>query len=233
MGEWTSENLSPEESKLLIDFVEWLGNFDRQVLERQTIDGDNEQVGIRNAVEFLAPYISEDASEFDAQLFRLFRLKNEISEEPIFEYEYEDELPPDAVITPSELNRFLKKDELEEFFTIAGQMAEMLTVKLLMSEVVDDSRESESVRSRIENKSQREREWLLYVTGTISNGQKSEIRRLYQLRSSIVHNSNTDENFLKKVNVPSDIERAVSTIDELHKELHGIGLNHRIGDLIA
>jgi hypothetical protein len=233
MEEWTSEDLSPEESELLIDFIEWLGNFDRQVLEKQTIEGDNNEVGLEDAIEYLAPYVSQDASEFDSQLFRLFRLKNEISEGPIFEYEYEDDLPPDAVVTPGELNRFLIKDELEEFFTLAGQMAEMLTVRLLISEVVDDSRESESVRRRVENKSQREREWLLYVTGTISNGQKSEVRRLYKLRSSIVHNSDSSEDFLEIVNVPSDIDRTINAINELHEELHGIELKHRFGDLIA
>lgn len=230
MTEWTADDLSPEEAELLTDFAEWLGDFDRQMIDRNSIKGDNEEFGFETAIEYLTPYISAEASEFDAQIFRLYRLKRNISGEHLFEYEKDHELPPDAVVTPDELNKFLQKDELEEFFTISGQMVETLSTDLLINEIVDDSRESKSVRNRIERMPQSERDWLLYISGTISEGQKSEIKRLYDLRSSVVHES---DNFIKKVNVPSDVERSMNTINDLHEELHGIGLDHRFGDIIT
>jgi hypothetical protein len=233
MTDLAPENLSTEEKELLVDFVEWLGEFDRQVLERQTIEGDSEGYDMMEAFEFLAPLLSEDASEFDGQMLRLFRLDKQIRSGPVFEYEHEDELPSDAAVTPDELNRFLKKDELEEFFTISSQMIETLSIELVMEEVVSESRKSNSVRQKVTRKSQREREWLLHVTGLISDGQKGEIRRVYDLRSSIVHGSDSSSDFLTEVNIPSDIDRAKSAINSLHEELHGIELKHRFGDLIA
>jgi hypothetical protein len=227
------DNLSTKEKELLVDFVEWVGEFDRQVLERQTIEGNSEEVNMQEMVEFLAPLVSEDTTESDAQMLRLFRLDRQIRANPVFEYEHEDELPSDAVVTPDELNRFLKKDELEEFFTISSQMIEALSIELVMEEVVAESRESNSVRQKVTRMSQKEREWLLHVTGIISEGQKGEIRRVYDLRSSIVHASDSSGDFLTEVNIPSDIDRAKSAINSLHEELHGIELKHRFGDLIA
>ncbi len=233
MDDLAVEELSDAENELLLDFVEWAGEFDRQILEKETIKGDSEQIGIQEAFEFLAPLVSEDASEFDAQMFRLFRLEQEIQSGPSFEYSKEDELPQDAAITPDELNHFLKKDELEEFFTLSGQMIETLSAELVLEEVVAESRKSKSVRQKITRKSQREREWLLYVAGVISEGQKGEIRRVYDLRSSIVHSSEDSNDFLKQVNIPSDISRAKNAVNSLHEELHGIELKHRFGDLIV
>lgn len=233
MTDLAVDDLSDEEAELLIDFVEWAGNFDRQVLDRQTIDGDSEEIGLMQAFEFLLPYVSEEASEFDAQMLRLFRLDSEINSGPVFEYEHEDKLPDDAYIRPDELNRFLRKDELEEFFTLAGQMIEVLSVELIMEEVVADSRDSSSTRDRIARKSQREREWLLWVTGIISDGEKGEIRRTYDLRSSVVHDSGSAGGFLQQVEIPGDTNRAKKSIDALHEKIHGIKLHHRFGDMVA
>lgn len=233
MTDMTIDDLSKAEGELVVDFVEWAGEFDRQILERQTIEGDSEAIGIHEAFEYLTPLVSEDASEFDAQMFRLFRLDQTIRSGPTFEYENGDELPPDATITPDELNRFLKKDELEEFFTLSAQMIETLSIQLVMEEVVAESRKSKSVRQKVTRKSQREREWLLHATGLISDGEKSELRRVYDLRSTVVHASESSKDFLKEVNVPSDIDRAKGAINALHDELHGIELKHRFGDLIA
>lgn len=233
MSEWTAEDLSSEESELIIDFVEWAGGFDRQILNRQTIDGDEDAVGPAEAFEYLAPLISEEADEFDAQVFRLFRLRNEIQSGPSFEYEQEDELPENPKVTPEELRLFTKKDELEEFFTLAGQMVETLTIDLLLEEVVEQSRRSNSVKQRVERMSQHEREWLLYVTGVITDGEKGKIRRVYDMRSSIVHHSDDGSDFLDEVEIPSDVNRALDAVDTLHERLHGIALKHRFGDLIA
>ncbi|WP_134669536.1 hypothetical protein [Halorussus marinus] len=233
MDDISATDLSDAEIELVTDFVEWAGEFDRQILERKTVGSDSDEIGLQEAFEYLVPIISDDASEFDAQLFRLFRMEQKVRSTPTFEYKNEDELPKDAKITPEELSRFLKKDELEEFFTLAGQMVETLSIELVMQEVVTSSRRSKSVRKRVTQKSQREREWLLFVTGVISEGVKSEIRRVYGLRSSIVHNSEDAKNFLQEVNVPSDINRAKKTINTLHDELHGIELKHRFSDLIA
>jgi len=232
MSEWTAEDLSPEESELIVDFVEWAGGFDRQILDRQTIDGDEDAIGVAEAFEYLAPLISEEADEFDAQVFRLFRLRGEIQSGPVFEYEKEEELPEDPKVTPEELNRFVRKDELEEFFTLAGQMIEALTIDLVLEEVVESARKSNSVKKRVERMSQQEREWLLYVTGAITDGEMGEIRRIYDMRSSIVHNSGGD-GFLDEVDISSDISRALDTVDTLHERLHGIAMKHRFGDLIA
>lgn len=233
MTDLAVDDLSDEEAELLVDFVEWVGEFDRQIIDRNTIDGDSEGVGLADAFEFLMPYVSEDASEFDAQMFQLFRLQSQIKAGPVFTYEKEDDLPDDATIRPDKLNQFLRKDELEEFFTLASRMIETLSVELIMSEVVADSRQSSSVRNTIAGKSQAEREWLLWVTGVISDGEKGEIRRTYSLRSSIVHNSDTVEGFLHQVQVPSDIDRSMSVINSLHEKLHGIELGHRFSDLIT
>lgn len=233
MDDKTIEDITDAERELLVDFVEWLGGFDRQILSRQTIDGDSEMADFKKVFELSAPLVSEDASEFDAQMFQLFRLEQEIQSGPVFKYENEDDLPEDAEITPDKLNRFLRKDELERFFTLSAQMIETLTVELVMEEVVADSRQSKSVRQNITRKSQQEREWLLYVTGVISDGEKGEIRRAYDLRSSIVHSSENTLDLLDEVNVPSDVSRTKNAINSLHESLHGIELKHRFGDLIA
>lgn len=233
MDDWTASELTSAEKELLIDFVEWAGEFDRQILDRQTVNGNPDKIGLQEAFEFLVPIISEEASEFDAQMFRFFRLEREVKSRPTFEYKKRDELPEDAKITPEEINRFLRKDELEEFFTLAGQMIEDLTVKLVIDEVIAPPRRSESVRGSVAQKSQREREWLLFVTGAISDGEKGEIRRTYNLRSSIVHSSDDDNGFLNEVNIPSDITRAKNAVYTLHEKLHGIELHHRFGDLIS
>lgn len=102
---------------------------------------------------------------------------------------------------------------------------------MVIKEVVIEPRESKSVRRTIERKSQYEREWLLHITGVIDDGQKGEIRHIYDMRSSIVHDSEND--FLKEVNIPDDIDRGMKAINILHRELYGIDLKHRVGDLIA
>lgn len=233
MSEWTAEDLSQEESELIVDFVEWAGEFDRQILDRQTIDGDKDTIGLAVAFEYLAPLVSEEADEFDAQVFRLFRLRTEIQSGPVFEYEKEDELPENPKVTPGELNRFVRKDELEEFFTLTGQMVENLTIDLFLEDVVESSRRSNSVRQRVERMSQHEREWLLYVTGVITDGEMGQIRRAYDMRSSIVHHSDDENDFLDEVEIPSDVSRALDAVDTLHERLHGIAMKHRFGDLIA
>jgi len=233
MNDWTADELSMAEKELLIDFVEWAGEFDRQILDRQTVEGTPGEIGLQEAFEFLLPIISEEASEFDAKMFRIFRLEQEIQSGAVFEYENSDKLPDDAKITPAEINRFLKEDELEEFFTLTGQMIEDLTVELVINEVVVPSRRSESARRRVAQKSQREREWLLFASGAISDGEKGEIRRTYNLRSTIVHSSNGNDSFLKEVNIPTDVTRAKNALNTLHEELHGIELHHRFGDLVA
>lgn len=233
MTELSAEDLSKEEYELLVDFIEWVGEFDRQVLDKQSIEGDSDNIGVQEVFEFIAPLISEGTSEFDAQMFRLFRLEQQTRTGQRFEYENEEQLPQEPLITPNELNRFLKKDELEEFFILSSQMIETLSIELVLQEVVDESRISKSVRRKIKRKSQTEREWLLHVTGEISDGEKGEIRRVYDLRSSIVHASESSEDFLKKVNIPSDIDRAKSAVNSLHEKLYGIELEHRFGDLLV
>lgn len=231
MDEWTAEDLSSEESEMIVDFVEWAGKFDRQVLERKTVDGNQDEIGIEKAFEFLMPHISEDADEFDAQMLKLFRLQNEIKSGPVFEYEHEDELPSDSVVTTDELNAFLKREELREFFSITGQMIESLSVELVIKKVVDQSRESNSVRRRVERQSQEEREWLLHITGNISDGEKGEIRQTYNLRSSLVHDS--ENVFVGDIDIPDDIDKGLKSVNILHKKLHGVELKHRFGDLVA
>ena len=233
MSEWTAEDLSPEESELITDFVEWAGEFDRQILNRQTIDGNKDTIGLAEAFEYLAPLISEEADEFDAQVFRLFRLRSEILSGPVFEYEKDDELPENPKVTPEVLNRFVRKDKLEDFFTLAGQMVETLTIDLVLEDVVEPSRRSKSVREKVERMSQHEREWLLYVTGVITDGEMGKIRRVYGMRSSIVHFSDDENDFLNEIEIPSDVSRALDAVDILHEQLHGIALRHRFGDLIA
>lgn len=227
------ESLSQSEIELIHDFLEWAGEFDRQVLERQTLEGDPKEIGMAQAMEHLIPVVSEETTEFDAQAFELLRLEQEIRSGPVFEYQNEDELPEDATVTPEGLNNFLKEDELQRFFTISGQMIEVLSVELVMEAVVASSRESSKVRKKVAHKSQYEREWLLHVTGEIPAGEKGEMRRVYDLRSSIVHGSEDDNDFLKEVNIPSDIERSREIINTLHDKAYGIGLSHRLGDLIT
>ena len=231
MDKWTAEDLSPEESALIVDFVEWAGEFDRQILERQTIEGDQDAIGIEDAFEFLMPHISEDATEFDAQMLRVSRLQTEIKSGPDFEYEYQNELPPDSVVTPEGLNAFLKREELREFFSITGQMIESLSVELVMEKVVDQSKKSKSVRRRVERKSQEEREWLLHITGILSDGEKGEIRRTYDMRSSLVHDS--ENVFVNDVEIPNDVDRGLNAVNILHEKLYDIELKHRLGDLVA
>ncbi|MDV7348733.1 hypothetical protein [Halorubrum distributum] len=231
MDEWTAEDLSPEESAMIVDFVEWAGEFDRQVLEKQTVEGDQDAIGIEEAFEFLMPHISEGATEFDAKMLKLFRLEKEIKSGPVFEYEYESELPPDSTVTAEGLNAFLKREELREFFSIAGQMIESLSVELVMEKVVEPSKKSKSVRRRVERKSQKEREWLLHITGNISDGEKGEIRRTYDMRSSLVHDS--ENVFVDDIDIPTDVDRGVKAVNILHENLHGIELKHRFGDLVA
>ena len=231
MNEWTAEDISPEESAMIVDFVEWAGEFDRQILERKTIEGDQDIIGIEEAFEFLMPHVSEEATEFDAKMIKLSRLQNEIKAGPVFEYEYEDELPSDSVVSAEGLNAFLKREELREFFSITGQMIESLSIELVMEEVVDESKKSKSVRRRVERKSQEQREWLLHITGVISDGEKGEIRRTYDMRSSLVHDS--EDMFVNDVDIPNDVDRGVKAVNILHENLHGIELKHRFGDLVA
>lgn len=226
-----TEDLSRPE--LVHDFLGWTGEFDREFQERKTIQGDSEEVDIFDVVEYLIPVVSEETTEFDAQAFEFLRAEQEARSGPIFDYEHEDDLPQDATITPEQLNSFLKRNELERVFTIAGQMIEVLSVQLIMEEVVASSRESSKVRKKVAHKSQYEREWLLHVTGEISDGEKGEIRRVYDLRSSIVHGSETGNDFLNEVNMPSDIDRAKEIVNTLHEKVYGIGLSHRVGNLIT
>lgn len=233
MEDVTVDDLSEAEINLITDFIEWAGKFDRQVLDLQTIDGDADEVDLQEAMEFLIPLLSQKTTEFDSHAFQLLRLEQEIQRGPTFEYENKDEIPPNATVTPDKINGFLKQEELEQFFTIAGQMIEVLTVELIMDEIVSSSRQSKKVRNKIARKSQREREWLLHVTGQISDGQKGEMRRLYDLRSSAVHSSEDSNDFLRDVNIPSDLSRARGAINTLHMKTYGINLSERLGDLIT
>lgn len=84
--DFSADELSKEETELIVDLLEWAGEVDRQILERQTAEDDSEDVGFREAVEFLIP---ENAAKSEAQMFRFFRLEREIQSGPVVEYEQE------------------------------------------------------------------------------------------------------------------------------------------------
>lgn len=80
--------------------------------------------------------------------------------------------------------------------------------------------------------SQYEREWLLHVTGVITDGEKGKVRRIYDMRSSIVHPSDDKNDFLNEIEMQSDVDRAFDAVNILHKKLYRIALKHRIGELM-
>lgn len=229
---WSSDDLSPEEGELLIDFVEWAGEFDRQILERETIATENEPIGIHNTFEFVMPLISSHASEMDSQIFRFHRLWQDIRSGKEFEYSKAEDLPNDATITPELLNSFILKKQIQKFVLLSGQLLETFTSDLVYQEVVEVSRKSKSIKKRIEKMSEEEREWLLFATGVIDESEKSELRRVYRLRTELVHSSNPLD-FLTEISVPSDINRCMDSVDDLHEKLHGHRIKHRIGTVIA
>lgn len=170
---------------------------------------------------------SESTNPVDLQTYSLLNLRAKIKNKSDRFPSEDKNLPDDATVTPEKLNRLLIKDKIRTFFTLVGSMIERFSIELILEDVVDEDRISESVREDIERKSQSERLWLLYITGVVDEGEKGKIGRAYDIRSSLVHD-NVRASIIDEVdNIESDIERSLNAVDTLHQKLYGISLRMR------
>jgi hypothetical protein len=229
-------HLSEAEKELIADFF---GKLYRSITSSHPVkhltvfDNDSNVTDIWKNFERIISLVSEDADQIALRMMTLNRIGNEINSRTTFFENDSEQLPPDAVVTPEKLNRLLVMDEIIQFYLLAGGMIEHFTVELVIRDILTDSRKSSSQRSRIQRMSQSEREWLLYVGGTIDSGEKGEIRRAYEIRNSLVHNPSGDTIIEELEHVNSDIERTQDVLELLHEKLYEITINQRFANLLS
>lgn len=229
---WNLDELSDDELELLLEYInQTTESFRTTVADVLTQPEPIESK--KQGAEDVFRFTSDSVSATESQLLSLKQMKAETL------HKYEeftttvDDLPENAKITPDMLNRLLVKKEVISYFQLIGTLLEKFTIELVMEEVVTDDRQSNSTRSRVEGRSQEEREWLLYITGVIDNGTKSEIRRSYSKRNSLVHDSEGENLIEEFADLESDVNRAYNAVDELYEEIHGISIEMMMGNLLV
>ena len=225
--------LSDAEQALVDDFVRKSAGKGDHLPEGPVKDNsDLDEKSVEEAFVQIQSVIS-DTDPHALRVLTLKRLKREIESKYGSIISPPKEMPADPKITREDLNRLLIKDEVTNYLLLVGGMIEELSIDLVHKEVIIEDRQSSSQRKRIEHMTQSEREELLYITGIIDSGEKSEIGRAYGMRNNLAHNANntTVTNVLDDVN--GDMTRAYNAVEILHKKLYGIDLSQRFSNLLV
>lgn len=175
-------------------------------------------------------YISDSISTIDRQIFRFNDMRKTL-QRMATESPKGVDLPEGAKITPEKLHWFTIRSELTTYYSQAGVLIENLTSDLILEEVVADERISNRVKDDVENKSQWEREWLLFVTGVLDSGEKETIRAAYRRRNSLVHDSIAQDE-IEDIDVESEINQAWEAVNLPHEKLFGLEMEYRISEKI-
>ena len=228
----STTDLTEKERELVSDyFSQTADNFRPSVTEVLT-SGEVIKSKTGNFEDVLQ-YISDSVSATEVQLFTLNRMKTEVLQKYDEFTPAVQDVPTDAQITPDEINRLIVRKDVTSYFQLIGSLIEKFSIELIMKEVIEENRQSESVRSEVENMSQSERMWWLYVTGTIDNGSKSELGRAYSKRNSLAHDLQTD-NLLKEFqNIESDVKRAYNAVNDIYEMVYNITIEMKIGGLLS
>jgi len=175
-------------------------------------------------------FISPDVSRIDREILRLDNMM-ETLERVLRSTSFDDSTQDNTEITVEKLHWLSIRSKLISFYSQAGILLETFSSELILESVVDNDRRSNRVERDIKNKSQWEREWLLFVTGVIDSGEKDNIRTVYRKRNNLVHESTNYDGFSGDSGLESDLSHAWETVDILHEKLYGIKMNQRISDL--
>lgn len=173
-------------------------------------------------------YLSDTISTTDRQIFRFDDMRKSLNRMAAASPQDMD-LPEGAEITPEKLHWLTIRSELTTYYTHAGVLVEEFSAELILDSVVDDERRSNRIKDDIENKSQWERGWLLFMSGVIDSGEWDNIRDTYNLRSSLVHDNISDEE-IEDRDIEADINQAWNSVNLLHEKLFGVEMKHRIGE---
>ncbi len=188
--------------------------------------GSNEPFGA--GLPDVLHYISESITTIDRQVLRFDDMRRSLQRMAAASPRDVD-LPEEAEVTPKKLHWLTIRSELTTYYSHAGVLMEGLSAELILDSVVDDGRRSNRVSDDIENKSQWERGWLLFITGVIDSGEWDTIRNTYKKRSDLVHNSVSEEELADR-DVESEIHQAWESVNLLHKKLYGLEMEHRISE---
>ncbi|WP_336024775.1 hypothetical protein [Halobellus salinisoli] len=176
-------------------------------------------------------YLSDTVSNTDRQVMRLNEMRKNIQE--IVEGSLpERDLPEDAKISSKELHWLAINSELISFYSQVGVLIEEFSTELILNDVVDSNRRSNRVERDIANKSQSQREWLLFVTGVIDSGEKDQLRDTYRKRNKLVHNADVTEIIEDVDEINSEISSAWDTVNYLHRKLYGVEMRFRISETL-
>lgn len=232
MDEIGNTELSEEELDLLGNFLNQTHDGYMKTVAQVLTEGNfgseaSFGAGIGDVIHFL----SDDVSEIDRQVFRLDSMRRSLDRSANASPPERD-MPENAIVTPEKLHQLSIRSELTSYYSQVGVLLEEFSTELILEEVVDDSRQSKRVRRDIENKSQWEREWLLFITGIIDSGQKDNLRSVYKKRNNLVHNSKNLETSKNSNELLGEVKQAWDTVDALHDILFGLKLEHRISEII-
>ena len=122
--------------------------------------------------------------------------------------------------------RLMLSDELVLFFTLADEIVAGVGGQILENSITDENRGGESSLKTMTELNHYDQVDLLYYSGKIDEGLKSELTNIHKLRNNVVHNLH-DRHFLSSIdNLESRIDRAINAISELFDILdEGVGLS--------
>lgn len=222
--------LSETELELLRDYLSNTHEGHRDSVARVLT---TEEMGTENPFGAGLPdvlhYIEDSITTTDREVLRLDDMRRSLKQSAASPLPDVD-LPDDAEITPEMLHWLSIHSELTSYYSQVGALIEEFSTDLIMDEVVDDDRQSNRVNRDIENKSQYERGWLLFITGVIDSGEWDEIRTTYQRRNDLVHGSVAEIREDNDHDVESDIIDAWESVNLLHEKLYGLKMEHRISE---
>jgi hypothetical protein len=231
MDHFDSDEISEPELQLLANFLSHVhdSHFETvaDVLTTEDVGG-KEPFGA--GLPDVLHYVSDSVSTIDRQVLRFDDMRRSL-EEMNAESPSDIHLPDGADVTPEKLHWIAIRSELTTYYSHAGVLIEDLSAELLFDSVVDEDRQSNRVKNDIENKSQWERGWLLFITGVIDSGEWDAVRDTYKRRSNFVHDS-VDEEELANRDVESEIIEAWESVNLLHEKLYGLEMEHRISEQI-
>jgi hypothetical protein len=224
--------LSPSEMQLIGDYLDHTNNTLLTTVANLLTSpefGGNRPFG--TGISDIVPIISDSVGTQYREILRLRNMKQDlISNSESLQKKSERSISSE--LTHDDLYLMSLRSDLISYHTQVGTLIEDLTVQLVFEDVVDDDRQSKRIRNDIENKPQSEREWLLFATGIVDSGEKDMIRTAYRQRNRIVHDSDKNDIF-ENYDLQSQISESWEAVNLLHKKLHGIELNSRIGEILT
>lgn len=224
--------LSESELKLLAQFLSSTRDDDMETIAQVLTTPDSEFSSSFGAglADVLAQ-LSESVSATDREVIRLDDMRRSLQRLTL-NSDGEDNLPVDAKINPKKLHQLSIQSELTSYYSQVGLLLEEFSTELVLSEVVDEDRRSKNIERAVKNKSQGEREWLLFATGVIDSGEKSNLRDTYRVRNNLVHESSYESLLNDESEFESEIIEAWNTVNLLHEKRFGLKMEHRISEIL-